>query len=60
MSVFGWIIIQQHLADSYFDWQLAWSDYRAGFGSIDADFWLGLEKVHRLTSSQPYRLRADV
>ena len=59
MSVFGWIIIHQHLG-STFDWQLPWADYKAGFGSIDADFWLGLEKVHLLTSSQPYRLRVEV
>ena len=59
MSVFGWIIIQQHLGFT-FDWQLPWADYKAGFGSIDADFWLGLEKMHLLTSSQPYRLRVEV
>jgi len=59
MSVFGWIIIHQHYGFT-FDWQLPWADYKAGFGSIDADFWLGLEKVHLLTSFQPYRLRVEV
>ena len=59
MSVFGWIIIHQHLGFT-FDWQLPWADYKAGFGSIGADFWLGLEKVHLLTRSQPYRLRVEV
>jgi len=59
MSVFGWIIIHQHYGFT-FDWQLPWADYKAGFGSIDADFWLGLEKVHLLTSSRPYRLRVEV
>ena len=58
-SVFGWIIIHQHV-DSPFDWSLPWADYKAGFGFIAADFWLGLEKVHLLTSSQPYRLRVEV
>jgi len=58
-SVFGWIIIHQHLGYT-FDWQLPWADYKAGIGSIGGDFWLGLEKVHLLTSSQPYRLRAEV
>jgi len=58
-SVFGWIIIHQHLGYT-FDWRLPWADYKAGFGSINADFWLGLEKVHLLTSSQPYRLRVEV
>ena len=57
--LFGWIIFHQHLGYT-FDWQLPWADYKAGFGSIDADFWLGLEKLHLLTSSQPYRLRVEV
>jgi len=58
-SVFGWIIIHQRLGYS-FDWTLTWAEYKAGFGSIDADFWLGLENVHLLTTSQPYRLRVEV
>jgi len=59
MSVFGWIIINQHLGYT-FDWQLPWADYKAGFGSIGDNFWLGLEKMHLLTSSRPYRLRVEV
>ena len=59
MSVFGWTMIQQHIGYT-FDWHLSWNEYKAGFGSTDADFWFGLEKVHLLTSSQPYRLRVEV
>ena len=59
MSVFGWIIITQRLGYA-FNWNLNWADYKAGFGSIDADFWLGLEKMHLLTSFQPYRLRIEM
>jgi len=59
MSVFGWIIINQHLGYT-FDWNLTWADYKAGFGSADADFWLGLEKMHLLTTFQTYRLRVEV
>ena len=59
MSVFGWIMIHQHLGYS-FNWNLPWADYKAGFGSIDADFWLGLEQMHLLTSPQPYRLRVEM
>ena len=59
MSVFAWIIIHQHIPHA-FDWHLRWAAYKAGFGSIDADYWLGLEKVHLLTSSRPYRLRVEV
>ena len=59
MSVFGWITILQHL-DVNNDWDRPWADYKDGFGSIDADFWFGLEKLHLLTSSQSYRLRVEV
>ena len=59
MSVFGWIIIHQHLVYS-FNWNISWADYKAGFGLIDANFWFGLEKVHLLSSSQPYRLRVEL
>jgi len=58
-SVFGWIIFHQRFLYT-FNWRRPWADYKAGFGSIDADFWLGLEKVHLLTSSQPYRLRVEI
>jgi len=59
MSVFGWVIIHQRLGFT-FNWNFSWADYKAGFGSIDADFWLGLERMHLLTSSQPYRLRVEM
>jgi len=58
-SVFAWIRIHQRLGYS-FNWNRNWANYKNGFGSIDADFWLGLEKMHLLTSSRPYRLRVEV
>jgi len=56
MSVFGWIMIHQHVDDT-FDWNLPWVYYKVKFGPIDGNFWLGLENMHLLTTSQPYRLR---
>ena len=58
MSVFGWIVIYQHVDDTL-DWNLPWANYTAGFGSINGNFWLGLEKMHLLTTSQPYRVRFE-
>jgi len=58
-SVFGWVIIHQHIGFT-FNWNFSWAGYKAGFGSTDTDFWLGLERMHLLTSSQPYRLRVEV
>jgi len=59
-SVFGWIIIQQNLDNGHDDFLLPWHNYKFGFGSIDADWWLGLENMHLITSLQPYRLRVEV
>ena len=27
----------------------SWNDYVNGFGHLNGEFWLGLEKIHRLT-----------
>ena len=45
-SVFGWITIFQRVDDAL-DWNRPWAQYKAGFGSIDDNFWLGLENGHR-------------
>ncbi|KAH8372229.1 hypothetical protein KR093_010672, partial [Drosophila rubida] len=51
----GWIVIQQRI-DGDEDFNRGWVSYSKGFGSFDDDFFLGLEKIHRLTSSQRYEL----
>ena len=33
-----------------------WKSYKYGFGYLSRDGWLGLEKMHRLTKSQPAEL----
>lgn len=33
-----------------------WQDYRNGFGNFNCDFWLGLDKIHQITSQAKYRL----
>ncbi|KAH8372236.1 hypothetical protein KR093_010679, partial [Drosophila rubida] len=51
----GWIVIQ-HRSDAEEDFNRDWATYREGFGSFDGDFFLGLEKIYRLTSSRPHEL----
>ncbi|ESO01715.1 hypothetical protein HELRODRAFT_81646 [Helobdella robusta] len=58
-SVNGWIVIQQRVDGSQ-DFNLPWNDYKSGFGVFDKNFWLGLEKMHKLTTSADYRLRFEV
>ena len=34
-----------------------WVDYKAGFGDLDADYWMGLEDAHQATKDDGYSLR---
>ena len=41
--------IQRHETPS-FNFYRDWSEYEAGFGDVENDFWIGLSELHRLTS----------
>ncbi|XP_060653579.1 fibroleukin-like [Drosophila nasuta] len=51
----GWIVIQQRVGGNE-DFNRDWATYRKGFGSYSSDFFLGLEKIHRITSLQRHEL----
>ncbi|XP_062135310.1 fibrinogen-like protein 1 isoform X1 [Drosophila sulfurigaster albostrigata] len=51
----GWIVIQQRVGGNE-DFNRDWETYRKGFGSYKSDFFLGLEKIHRITSLQRFEL----
>ncbi|RUS82056.1 hypothetical protein EGW08_010186 [Elysia chlorotica] len=55
----GWIIIQRRTTGNV-DFYRDWNTYKAGFGRLDDDFWLGNEHIHALTKSGSYELRVDV
>ena len=55
----GWTVFQKRL-DGSVDFYLNWSDYKVGFGDLNGEFWLGLDKVHRLTSGNNSILRVDL
>ncbi|KAL4221005.1 Angiopoietin-like 1 [Mactra antiquata] len=44
----GWTIIQRRL-DGSVNFYRPWDDYVTGFGTVEWEHWLGLEKIHRLT-----------
>ncbi|XP_077970112.1 fibrinogen-like protein 1 [Styela clava] len=37
-----------------------WKDYVEGFGNPKSEYWMGLEKLHRLTSDGDFELRIDL
>ena len=55
----GWTVFQRRL-DGSVDFYRGWQDYKNGFGDVNGEFWLGLEKIHRLTTAARNELRIDM
>ncbi|KAK7090390.1 tenascin-R-like [Littorina saxatilis] len=55
----GWTVFQRR-KDASVDFYQGWTEYRNGFGDLEGNFWLGLDKLHSLTTSQRYELRVDL
>ncbi|XP_030079099.1 ficolin-1-like isoform X2 [Drosophila hydei] len=51
----GWTVIQRRI-DGSVSFNRKWEVYRSGFGNLNGDFFLGLEKIHLLTISQKHEL----
>ena len=55
----GWLVFQKRL-DGSVDFDRGWAEYKGGFGNLTGEFWLGLDKIHRLTRGGNYKLRVDL
>ncbi|KAL9989415.1 hypothetical protein ACROYT_G003962 [Oculina patagonica] len=55
----GWTVFQKR-RDGSVDFFRAWDDYKRGFGNLNGEFWLGLDKIHCLTVSSSNKLRVDL
>ncbi|XP_033632540.1 fibrinogen C domain-containing protein 1-A-like [Asterias rubens] len=52
----GWTKIQNR-ENGNVEFYRNWTEYKAGFGNLNGEFWLGLENIHLLTSQDDYQLR---
>ncbi|XP_055632672.1 fibrinogen C domain-containing protein 1-like isoform X2 [Toxorhynchites rutilus septentrionalis] len=51
----GWTIIQHRFSGEE-DFYRTWEEYKRGFGKLTGEFWLGLEKIYRITNSGDFEL----
>lgn len=51
----GWTVILRRI-NGVVDFNRNWRSYQQGFGDLQKEFFIGLDKLHAITSSQPYEL----
>ena len=55
----GWTVFQKRYGGAV-DFFRGWNVYKQGFGNLNGEFWLGLDKIHRLTARSSNKLRVDL
>ncbi|XP_032594067.1 angiopoietin-related protein 1 isoform X2 [Drosophila grimshawi] len=51
----GWLVIANRF-DGSEDFNREWLAYKTGFGALNSEFFIGLDKLHRLTNSMDHEL----
>eukprot|EP00058_Branchiostoma_floridae_P005604 XP_002591092.1 hypothetical protein BRAFLDRAFT_62610 [Branchiostoma floridae] len=55
----AWTVIQRRF-EGKVNFVRNWADYKNGFGNIEGEHWLGLDKIHNLTSQNSYELYVEL
>ena len=57
---FGWILFQRRVSTST-GFDRGWNEYKSGFGDLNGNFWLGLDKLEKLAGPRKNAiLRVDL
>ena len=56
----GWMVIQRRINGSVDFHNKSWADYKTGFGNYLGEYWMGLEKLHEITTSGSYELHVGL
>ncbi|XP_032152696.1 angiopoietin-related protein 3 [Sapajus apella] len=59
ISGIPWTLIQ-HRTDGSQNFNETWENYKYGFGRLDGEFWLGLEKIYSIAKQSNYVLRIEL
>lgn len=55
----GWTVIMNRSSNAL-SFERGWLDYKEGFGNLAGDFFIGLDKLHAMTSYQLHELRIEL
>ncbi|XP_058828836.1 microfibril-associated glycoprotein 4-like isoform X1 [Topomyia yanbarensis] len=55
----GWMVIQRRFNGTEIFYR-NWTDYKTGFGSLDGEFWFGLDRIHLFTSTRKHEIMFDL
>ena len=56
----GYTVILRNSDTTTENFKRTWAEYKAGFGDKSKEFWLGNEKIHRITSAMSVSLHITV
>jgi len=55
----GWIVVQNRY-NGHENFIRTWSEYINGFGDLNSEFWIGLDKIYNLTNSKSRSVKFDL